>query len=66
MLPLLEKINTLFKAPSKEMYPALLSIYNTMELDVAPNLKFAQNRPVLKPNSHSLLTMLDTSPLKEL
>jgi hypothetical protein len=28
-----------------------------MELDVAPNLKFAQNRPVLKPNSHSLLTI---------
>lgn len=48
---------TLFKAPSKEMYPSLLSIYNTMELDVAPNLKFAQNRPVLKPNSHSLLTI---------
>lgn len=47
----------LYKAPSKQSYPSLLSIYNTMEMDVAPNLKFAQNRPVLKPNPNSKLTI---------
>jgi hypothetical protein len=38
---------TLFKAPSKEMYPALLSIYNTMELDVAQTAQIYQATTML-------------------
>ncbi|CAC5377162.1 MAN2 [Mytilus coruscus] len=43
------------KGACKEMYPSLLSVYNSMELDVAPNLKFAQNRPVYQPKQSQKL-----------
>ncbi|XP_052106571.1 alpha-mannosidase 2-like isoform X1 [Mytilus californianus] len=43
------------KGACKEMYPSLLSVYNSMELDVAPNLKFAQNRPVFQPKQSQKL-----------